>query len=112
MKRILMPVLLALLIQPMTGAHSGPHQKIMGTVISTRENGLEVKGTDGKTSEIVSDATTKVLRGAAPIRLAALKEGERVVVIVRHMKNAAGNDVLMAEEVKVGTGTQSKSKQR
>lgn len=63
-------------------AHPGHTHRVMGTVTLHHENHLEVKTKEGKTVAIVLNEKTAVFRGKDKLDLAALKEGERVVVDV------------------------------
>jgi hypothetical protein len=108
MKQMLTALVLLLTLQPLASAHVGPHQRIMGTITGIREGRLEVKVNNGKTSTISLDAATKMLRGTRAITRADLREGERVVVTLRHAKDTAGRDVMIAEEVRVAAAAPPK----
>lgn len=108
-KMILVAVTLAVALAPLALAHEG-HQKIMGTVGAIHDTQLEVKGTNGKTSMIVLDEKTKVLKGKVAMKRTDLKEGDRVVVTAMPMKGTDGKTVLMAEQVSLGVGPEAKPK--
>lgn len=95
---------------PLTIAHEGHGQKIMGTVSAIHDTRLEVKGTNGKTSTLVLDDKTKVLKGKMAMKRADLKEGDRVVVTAMPMKGADGKTMLMAEQVSLGVAPAAKPK--
>ncbi len=63
-------------------AHEGHVHKVMGTVASvdTKARHLDVKGTDGKTVDVVIDDKTKIERGTSPAPLDQVAVGSRVVV--------------------------------
>jgi hypothetical protein len=112
MKQLLTALVLMVTLQPLAIAHAGPHEKVMGTLTAIEKSHLDIKATDGKTSTISLDAATKMIRGTKAITRVDLREGERVVVTLRHAKDAAGADVLIAEEVRVGSGSPPKTKDR
>ena len=109
-KVLLLTFVLAVASVPLTFAHEGHGQKIMGTVSSIHDTQLEVKGTNGKTSMIVLDEKTKVLKGKAAMKRTDLKEGDRVVVTAMPMKGADGKTMLMAEQVSLGAAPSAKAK--
>lgn len=112
MKQLLTTLALMVTLEPLAIAHVGPHEKIMGTLAAIEKSHLTVTTTDGKTSTISLDAATKMIRGTKPIARVDLREGERVVVTLRHAKDAAGANVLIAEEVRVGSASPPKTKDR
>jgi hypothetical protein len=78
-------------------AHEGHDHKIMGTISAISADRIEVKDTDARIVSISLNAKTKVLRGKTAIKVADLKEGERVVVNV-----GPGKEPLTAKEILVG----------
>ena len=111
MKKVLrLTVVLAVASASLTFAHEGHGQKIMGTVAAIHDTQLEVKGTNGKTSTIVLDEKTKVLKGKMAMKRTDLKEGDRVVVTAMPMKGADGKTMLMAEQVNLGAAPAAKAK--
>ena len=78
-------------------AHDGHKHTVMGTVTTLRDTHLEVKTIEGKTVEILVNAKTSVVRGKTRLDLAAVKEGQRVVVDV-----GDGKPPLSAKEIKLG----------
>ena len=113
MKKVLLVTFaLAVTLAPLTFAHEGHGQKIMGTVSAIHDTQLEVKGTNGKTSTIVLDDKTKVLKGKMAVKRTDLKQGDRVVVTAMSMKGADGKTMLMAEQVSLGAAPAAKAKAR
>ena len=108
-KVLLLTFTLAVALAPFMDAHEG-HQKIMGTVSAIHDTQLEVKGTNGKTSTIVLDEKTKVLKGKVALKRTDLKEGDRVVVTAMSMKGPDGKTMLMAEQVSLGAAPAAKAK--
>jgi len=97
-KSIIGFALAAVLVVPgIARAHEGHPHKVMGTVTLRHDNHLEVKTTDGKTVTIVLNDKTSVLRGKEKLDLAALKQGERVVVDI-----GDGKAPVTAKEIKLG----------
>ena len=93
----------ALAIPTYVGAHEGHVHKIMGTVSMRRDNHLEVKATDGKTSTITLNEKTKILQGKAKVTADDIKTGERVVVTATQTKAHDGQPVFVASEVRLGS---------
>jgi hypothetical protein len=90
--------LIAVLVLPAAGhAHDGHRHTIMGTVTMHRDTRLEVETAEGKTVAILLNEKTAVLRGKTRLDLAAVKEGQRVVVDV-----GDGKPPLRAKEIKLG----------
>jgi hypothetical protein len=90
--------LISVLGLPAAGrAHGGHRHTVMGTVTTHRDQHLEVKTQEGKTVAILLSEKTSVLRGKTRLDLAAVKEGQRVVVDV-----GDGKRPLNAKEIKLG----------
>ena len=89
-------------------AHEG--HKVMGTVATLHENHLEVKATGGKTSMIILNEKTKILRGKAKVKVEEIKVGERVVVTATETKGKDGKATLVATEIRLGTAHATSSK--
>ena len=100
----------ALAIPGYAFAHEGHVHKVMGTVTVLHDNHLEVKATDGKTSTIVLNEKTKLLRGKAKVKLEELKPGERVVVTATETKGKDGKASLIATEVRLAAAAAPASK--
>jgi hypothetical protein len=95
----------ALLIPRYVRAHEGHPHKVMGSVVMRHENHLQVKSTDGKSSEITLNEKTKILRGTMRVKLDDIKPGERIVVTALETKGKDGKKTLVATEVKLGPVT-------
>ena len=103
-------LVVALAIPGYTFAHEGHVHKVMGTVTTVNETQLEVKATDGKTSMIVLNDKTKILRGKANAKVEQLKPGERVVVTATETKGKEGKATLVATEVRLGAAAATAAK--
>jgi hypothetical protein len=99
---------LALAIPAYVRAHEGHAHKVMGTVATLHENRLEVKATDGKSSTITLNATTKILRGKTKAKADDIKPGERVVVTATESKGKDGKTAMIATEVRLPEPAASK----
>src|SRR3981189_80252 len=77
-------------------AHEGM-EHIIGTVTSVGSNTLTINTTKGKTVKVSVDAKTEYARGKAAVKMADLKEGDRVVVHAMDM-----NGSMVAREVIIG----------
>jgi hypothetical protein len=102
-------LVVTLMIPGDTLAHEGPH-RVMGTVTALHENHLEVKATDGKTSTIVLNEKTKILRGKGSVKSEDIKPGERVVVTAMETKGQDGKATMVATEVRLGAANTPASK--
>jgi translation initiation factor IF-1 len=91
-------------------AHEWHVQKVMGMVTTLHENHLEVKATNGKTSMIILDGKTKILRGKTKVKAEEIKPGERVVVTATETKGTDGKVTLVANEIRLGTAKAAGSK--
>ena len=90
-------------------AHTGHHEKVMGTVVAIRDATLEVKTTAGKTAAMVLNDKTKVFKGAQAVKRNEIHEGDRVVVTAMSTKGSDGKAMLVAEEVRLGTSPPTKT---
>jgi hypothetical protein len=90
-------------------AHTGHHEKVMGTVVAIRDATLEVKTTAGKTAAIVLNDRTKVFKGAQAVKRTEIHDGDRVVVTAMSMKGSDGKAMLVAEEIRLGTSPPTKT---
>jgi hypothetical protein len=91
-------------------AHSGHHERIMGTVSTIQDTRLEIKVTTGKTSNVFLTEKTKLLRGKETVKRADIRTGDRVVISAMSMKGSDGKPMLMAEEVRLGSAPLEKLK--
>ena len=87
----------ALVVPGIARAHEGHEHTVMGTVTMRHDQQLEVKTTDGKSVTIALNDKTTVLRGKTKLDLAAIKQGDRVVVDV-----GDGKAPMTAKEIKLG----------
>jgi hypothetical protein len=94
---------LVFMAAPRVLAHEGHLHRLMGTVAAVHGEHLEVKATTGATSEIVLNDKTKILRGATAQKTSDIKPGDRVVVVMTESKDRAGNAVLTAKEIRLGS---------
>lgn len=104
MRKAPLVVLAAVVMAPWVLAHEGHAHKVMGTVSVIHENHLEVKGTDAKTSTFTLTDKTKIVKGKTVVKATDIKEGDRVVVTASEEKGADGKTMLVASEVRLGTG--------
>ena len=87
----------ALVAPGIARAHEGHEHKVMGTVTARHDQLLEVKTTYGKMVTISLNDKTAVLRGKTKLDLAAIKQGDRVVVDI-----GDGKEPMTAKEIKLG----------
>jgi hypothetical protein len=92
-------------------AHPGHEHTIMGTVSMVHGTHLEVKATDGKTSVMAMNETTRVLRGTTKVKADAIKAGDRVVVTAVETKDKDGKTVVVAKEVRLAAVPQQPAPQ-
>lgn len=90
-------------------AHTGRHEKVMGTVVAIRDATLEVKTTDGRTAATVLNDKTKVFKGAQAVKRTTIHDGDWVVVTTMAMKGSDGKAMLVAEEIRLGTSPPTKT---
>jgi hypothetical protein len=99
---ILGAALVAALAMPTSArAHEGHPHKIMGTVSTRQNNQLEVKTTDGKTSTIVLNEKTRIVRGKTRTSADGIEAGERIVVTATEKKGQDGKTTLTATEIRL-----------
>jgi hypothetical protein len=91
-------------------AHTGPHEKIMGTVVEIHDGRMEVKATTGKQASIILTDQTKIWKGTHKSKPTEIKEGDRVVVTAVSKKGSDGKTVLTAEEVRLAAGATTNPK--
>ena len=88
-------------------AHEGM-EHIIGTVTNVESSIVTINTTKGKTVKVSVDAKTEYARGKAVVKMADLKEGDRVVVHAMKM-----NGSMVAHEVIIGANTKlAKAKAR
>jgi hypothetical protein len=102
MRHVLAAAIIAVSATAVAYAHEGHDHRIAGTVSSIHEMQLELKSPDGKTSAIVLNGDTKVIRGTDVVTVAAITPGTRAVVTTRQTKGAGGAMILLAKEVRLG----------
>ena len=98
-----MALALAVALAPTAQAHRGHDEKVMGTVASVHGNHLQITTTDGRSSMIMLNEKTKVLKGKAVKKAADIRVGDRVVVTATDMKDKDGKTMLVAQQVNLGT---------
>ena len=109
MTRLLSVLLAGLFFAAPALAHPGHDHKVMGTIAVLHENHLEVKDAKGKTTALVLDAKTKILRGKASVKVADLKVGDRVVVTATENKGKDGKTTLVVKLIQVGAAATTKT---
>jgi hypothetical protein len=97
---VFVAVLFALLAVPTVRAHEGHNHTIMGTIASVHGSSLDIKANTGKTASVVLNEQTKIVRGAARVKAADLKVGERVVATAIEQKDKT----MVAKDVRVAAG--------
>lgn len=102
MRVILAALVLVLASASVSRAHEGHNIRVMGTVAAIHEQHLTITTTAGKTSVVILDDKTKVLRGKAVKTAADIKVGERVVVTASDVKGKDGKTTLKAKQVSLG----------
>lgn len=110
MKKLLIALMFTLALAPLAYAHEGHDQKIMGTVAAIQDNHLEVKAANGKTSMIMLNDKTKILKGKMVHKVADIKVGDRVVVTASDVKDKDGKTMLVAKQVALGTAASAAAK--
>lgn len=78
-------------------AHGGA-EHVMGTVVKTSSDTIEVKTTTGETKQVMFDDKTSFTKAGAKAQASDLEAGDRVVIDVHDM-----DGMLHASEVKIGT---------
>ena len=96
-------VMMSVASVPMAFAHEGHAHRLMGTVAAVQGKHLQVKATTGKTSEVVVNEKTKILRGATALTPTDIKPGDRIVVTMTETKDQSGNATLTAKEIRLGS---------
>ena len=89
------------LFAPAAIAH-GNMEHITGTLVRVDNDILSVKTTKGATVDVHLDAHTEYVRGNQQVKKSDLKPGDRVAIHA-----AKKNGLLLAHEVKLGSGTQA-----
>jgi hypothetical protein len=102
MKKVLIALFSLCAVVPML-AHEGHDHKVMGTVALVQERRVDVKGSDAKTSIVMLDAKTKIVRGKAIVTAADIKTGDRIVVTATETKDKDGKTIFLAKEVLLGS---------
>ena len=103
--KLLIALMFAFELTPLAYAHEGHDRKIMGTVAVIHAGHLEIKATDGKTSTVMFNDKTKVMRGKAAHKTGDIKVGDRVVVTASDVMDRGGKILLVAKQVALGTAT-------
>jgi hypothetical protein len=91
-------------------SHEGHAHRVMGTVVVRHEKHVEVKAADGKTSTIMLDEKTRILRGKAKANADEIKPGERVVVAAMETKDKEGKAIFVATVIRLGASNTAASK--
>ena len=84
-----------------TTAHE---QKFMATVSSIEGVHVHLTTTAGKEVMVMLHDKTKIVRGKESQKAVDIKVGDRIVVITTDGKDKAGKAMLMAKEIRLGTG--------
>jgi hypothetical protein len=109
MTRPFTALLAVLVIAAPAFAHPGHDHKVMGTIAVLHENHLEVKDAQGKSTALLLDAKTKIVRGKVAVKVADLKVGDRVVVTAAENKGKDGKTTLTVKLIQVGAATATKT---
>lgn len=103
--RVLMAAAVVVGVSPALQAHT---QKFMGTVASIDGPHVTITTTDEKSIMVMLHAKTKILRGKEAKKASDITTGERIVVVTSDGKDKAGKSMLMANEIRLGTGQTKK----
>ncbi|PYR99593.1 MAG: hypothetical protein DMG12_20385 [Acidobacteria bacterium] len=106
LKQCAVGLLTLLLSAALLQAHGGATH-LLGTVSAVDGNRVTIKDKSGKSVVVVTNTSTKYLRGEKPATSAELTVGSRVVIDAK-MDNATKTYV--AEEVRVGAATTAAAK--
>ncbi len=101
MKIRIAAVLVIFALSTVAFAHNGV-EHVMGTVVKTSSNTIDVKTVKGDTKQVMFNDKTNFTKGGEKIKASDLKAGDRVVVNGEPMKEMKG--MLNAVSVKVGSG--------
>lgn len=99
MNKVLLSLALVLVFAPFALAHKGHTVKVMGTVAAVDGSHVTITTTAGKTSMVVLDAETKVVKGKVAQKAADIKVGARIVVAAADVKGKDGKITLIAKLV-------------
>jgi len=107
-RRLMLAVAAMALALPLQGlAHEGHDHKVLGTVTMAAPDHVMVKDTKDKDVTVYLTKDTKVLRDKKPAKVEDIRNGLRVVITARTVKE---NNVekLMAKQVEIGTAPATK----
>jgi hypothetical protein len=103
--RTLLAVIAVATLAVTVSAHEGHDHRIMGTVATVGDMRLDVKGTDGTTSVVVLNESTKIMKAKETKTAADIKAGDRVVITATQGKDKDGKTIFVAKEVHLGTSS-------
>lgn len=110
MKKVLLALAFTLALAPLASAHEGHAKKMLGTVTAINGDHLEITTAPGKSSTIMLNDKTKILKGKAPHKAGDIKVGDRVVVTASDVKGKDGKVMWMAKHIALGTDAVAASK--
>lgn len=101
-RRLMLAVFAALAVFPLQGlAHEGHDHKVLGTVTMAAADHVMLKDTKNKDVTVYLNAETKILRDKKPAKVEDIKNGLRVVITARTVKE---NNVekMVAKLIEIG----------
>ena len=110
MKNILMTLLLAVASTPLASAHEGHAKKVMGTVAAVKSDHLQITTAPGRSSMIMVNGKTKILKGQAAQTAGDIKVGDRVVITATDVKGRDGKSMWVATQVRLGSAPAATAK--
>ncbi len=101
MKSLLIALMFTL-VAPLAWAHEGHAQKVMGTVAAIKGDHLEITTATGKSSVIMLNDKTKIVKGKDAQTARDITVGRRIVIIVTDVKGKDGQIVCVARQISLG----------
>ena len=102
MRRLLLALLFTLGLTALASAHEGHAQKVMGTVAAIKGDQLEITTAAGKSSLIMLNEKTKIMKGKDAQTARDITVGRRVVIMVTDVKGQDGKIVCVARQISLG----------
>ncbi len=110
MRKALIILAFALALVPLASAHEGHAKKVMGTVAAIDGDHLEITTSPGKSSTIMLNDKTKIMRGKATHKAGDIKVGDRVVITAADVKDKDGKIMWVAKQVSLGSAPATAAK--
>ncbi len=107
-RRLMLAVFALVAVFPLQGlAHEGHDHKVLGTVTMAAADHVMLKDTKDKDVTVYLNKDTKILRDKKPAKVEDIRNGLRVVITARTVKE---NNVekLMAKQIEIGTAPATK----